>query len=84
MKISTLLNTVLLFAVCGSVSVYATQSFVDDNTIKNSSEIDFNSVKFDKEVTAIKVNFSKGESDDVIIVPMGQCSPMPFCQQLER
>ncbi|NRB23895.1 hypothetical protein [Shewanella sp.] len=63
-----MLNTVLLFAVCGSVSVYAAQSYIDDNY----------------DVAPINVNAAIDNNDDVIIIPMGQCTPMPYCQQLER
>ncbi|CAM3394485.1 hypothetical protein [Shewanella violacea] len=71
--ISNLINAALLCVVCGSV--YATQHKIDEgSTVINGPKVD---------VLEQKVNSKKG-NDDVIVVPMGQCEPMPFCQQQNK
>ncbi|MCJ8301597.1 hypothetical protein [Shewanella sp.] len=76
-----LINGIVLCIVCGSV--YATQNEIDKNVINeiklSSSDIQLNMLHGKHIPYAFK-----DKNDDVIIVPMGQCEPMPFCQQLER
>ncbi|MBE7216672.1 hypothetical protein MK852_22015 [Shewanella benthica] len=71
--VSNLVNAALLCVVCGSV--YAAQLQIDD---------DFSVIKeVTVETSGQQLNSNVG-NDDVIIVPMGQCTPMPFCQQQEQ
>lgn len=70
----------ILCIVCSSV--FAAQN---SNEEKVESEL---SLIQKQHVAVLKKTYSVDDatppSEDVVITPLGQCSPHPFCQQLEK
>ena len=70
----------LLFVVCSSV-------FAAQNSNEKQLDLDLSSIEKQQVERLNKlysVDDDKKPNEDVVISPMGQCEPHPFCQQLER